>query len=215
MNRFTKILLSVFSLVTILSSWLLTPSQIQAQSVADECHDTCYSVPYFTTAQRDSCYQTCLDDNISTTSVDVCNDACSLYTGQDRQNCVNDCRDGRLNGTIFGQIETPPGVTLFNAQGTNGIGLIPFISNLIKLATIVAGLWVMINIILAGYIFITSSGDSSAYGKVKDKITMSVIGLIIIVAAYTITALVGLLFFGDAGYILSPNISGPTSTTTP
>ena len=126
-----------------------------------------------------------------------------------RQECIDKCM-------TFGTVEAPQGVQLFNSNSgaSNGIGLIVFISNLIKLATIVAGLWVMINIILAGYTFITSSGDSSAYGKVKDKITMSVIGLIIIVAAYTITAIIGLLFFGDASYILSPNISGPTSTTT-
>jgi hypothetical protein len=111
---------------------------------------------------------------------------------------------------IIGNVVPPAGVAVYNDKvGENGIGLLLFISNLIKLGTIVAGIWVMFNFISAGYIYITSAGDSSAHKKVSDQLTMSVIGLVIIVASYTIAGLLGLIIFGDPGYILNPQICGP------
>ncbi len=88
-----------------------------------------------------------------------------------------------------------------------------FVSNILQFATLAAGLWTLFNFVLAGYTYITSSGDSSAHGKVKDKITMSVLGIVIIVASYTAAGIIGLVFFGRADYILNPTISGPGPAT--
>jgi len=109
---------------------------------------------------------------------------------------------------VFGIIEAPEGVVKY-ANLDGGIGLIGFISNLIKVGTLVAGLWVLYNFIKAGFILLKSGGDTSAYGKVSQELTMSVVGLVVIVAAYAITGVVSLIVFGDAGYILNPTISGP------
>lgn len=116
----------------------------------------------------------------------------------------------------FGTVEPPEGVKQFNiaSGGETNIGLLLFITRLTQVFTIIAGIFVMFNFIMAGYIYITSSGDSSAHGKVKDKITMSILGLIIIVAAYTITALLGLFLAGDAGFFLNPTIPGPSTGPT-
>lgn len=114
----------------------------------------------------------------------------------------------------FGQVSPPPGVADFNAQvggGPNDIGLFLFFNSLITIFTVVAGLWVLLNLLLAGYQYITGSGDSSTHQKVRDRITMSVIGLVIMVSAYTIVGIIGLLFFGDAAFFLNPTITGPTS----
>jgi len=114
---------------------------------------------------------------------------------------------GAAGGTsVFGVINPPQGVDKYNAQvpGADGIGIIIFASNIIKLVTIVAGLIVFINFILAGYNYITADGNASAHEKARNQITMSVVGLILIVMAYTITALISLFVFGDAGYILNP-----------
>src|SRR5258708_24724100 len=114
---------------------------------------------------------------------------------------------------VFGQVSPPPGVDQFNKAagvgGVSGIGIILFISNLIKLATIIAGIWVLFNFITAGYIYITSGGDSAANNKVKDQLTSSVLGLIVIVGAYTVIALISYFLFHDPGYILNPSITGP------
>ena len=107
---------------------------------------------------------------------------------------------------IFGQIEAPQGVAQLNDQDESGMGLILFISNIIKIATIVAGVWTMFNFIIAGFTYITSANDSGKIAKIGESLTNSVVGLVIIVASYTIAAIIGLLIFGDATYIISPQI---------
>lgn len=108
---------------------------------------------------------------------------------------------------IIGKVDQPAGVAQYGDVSSGGLVL--FVSNLIKLATIVAGVWVLFNFITAGYIYITSQGDTAAANKVKDQITSSVLGLVIIVVSYTAIALISFFLFGDAGYILSPKIPTP------
>lgn len=117
--------------------------------------------------------------------------------------------------SVFGEIEAPAGVAELNDQaGTagNNIGLLIFISNMIKFATIIAGLWVMFNFISAGFTYVTASGDSGAYSKIGEKLSISVSGLVLIVGAYTIIGIISLLIFGDATYIINPDI--PTAIST-
>jgi hypothetical protein len=115
-----------------------------------------------------------------------------------------------IDNSVFGTIDAPPGVSAFNSAAPGGIGLIPFISVLIRIATIVAGLYVLFNFLTAGYDYITA-GDTKANQKVREKLTMSIIGLIIIVASYTLVALLSYILFGNPAYILSPTLTGPTA----
>ena len=110
---------------------------------------------------------------------------------------------------VFGRVQPPLGVDRYNAQSPDNLGIVLFISNLIKLATLIAGIWVLINFILAGYTYLNSAGDSGAHSKVRDQMTMSVIGLVIIVTSYTLTALISYVVFGDPGYVLNPQLQGP------
>lgn len=113
---------------------------------------------------------------------------------------------------VFGTVEAPPGVEQYNNDvGENGIGIILFASNMIKIVTIIAGLIVFLNLIIAGFNYITADGESAALKKVQDSVKNSVIGLFLIVISYTITAIISLAFFGDPGFILNPQISGPSS----
>lgn len=115
-----------------------------------------------------------------------------------------------VTDNVFGSVDAPPGIAQYNSAAAGGIGLIPFISNLIRIATIVAGIIVFLNFILAGYAYISSDGSSKVNEEVKNKLTYSVIGLLIIVASYTIIAIISLLLFGRADFILNPTITGPT-----
>lgn len=72
---------------------------------------------------------------------------------------------------------------------------------------IIGGVWAAVMILLAGYTFITSSGDSGSFQKVRSQLTNSIIGLFVIIITYTITAVISLILFGDAGFILNPEIS--------
>ena len=108
--------------------------------------------------------------------------------------------------SIFGSVQAPQGVAEFNQQVTGGVGIILFFSNLIKLIAIIAGLWTMLNFILAGFTYVTSADDPGKIEKIGSKLTLSVVGLGIIVASYTLAALIGLIFFGDATFIINPKI---------
>lgn len=112
--------------------------------------------------------------------------------------------------SIFGKIEPPPGVNKYqNPADSSEIGLILFLSNLVRLITIVAGIWTMFNFVLAGIAYISASGDAGKTEKAAKNITNSIIGLAIIAFSYTIAGLAGYLIFGDASYILNPQLVGP------
>jgi hypothetical protein len=117
---------------------------------------------------------------------------------------------GSAFNDTFGAIEAPQGVEEYNTlAGDGGIGILVFLSRFIQLIFVLAGIWVMFNFIIAGFIYMSAEGDAAATGKVKNKITMSVIGLVIIVSSYAIASVLGLIFFGDPNFILNPTISGP------
>ena len=109
---------------------------------------------------------------------------------------------------IFGTIKVPQGVEAYN-QKAGGIGLLEFFTVLLRLATIIAGLWVLLNFVLAGYSYITAQGNASAHTDVKNKLTMSVLGIIIIVVSQGAVALLGLIFAGNASFFLNPIIPSP------
>jgi hypothetical protein len=115
--------------------------------------------------------------------------------------------------SVIGKVTAPQGVDRFNRLAGGGnpdtIGLLLFLSYVLRVFTIVAGIWVMINFFIAAYDYINSGGNTQAHTKVKDRLTMSMIGLIIIVGSYTIAGIIGLVFFGDASFILNPVLQGP------
>jgi len=57
----------------------------------------------------------------------------------------------------------------------------------LNLVYVAAGIVAVIAIILAGYRYVTSMGDSAAVAKSKNTILYAVIGLVVIVLAFTIT----------------------------
>jgi len=121
--------------------------------------------------------------------------------------CLPGNRDIPIDDSnIFGTIEAPQGVSQLNDDSESGIGLILFISNLIKIVSVVAGVWTMFNFIFAGFTYVTQSGKSGEIEKIGQNLTNSVIGLGIIVGSYTIAAIIGLIIFGDASFIINPSI---------
>lgn len=109
----------------------------------------------------------------------------------------------------IGTIETPPGVDKYQSASGADIGIIYFASNLLKIFTVVMGIWVLFNIVLAGYIYLTGSGDAKAHQQVQTQVTNSIIGLILIVLSFTFAGLIGYIFFGDAAFILNPRLPTP------
>lgn len=134
------------------------------------------------------------------------NDGDEVWVLSNEANCGSSSIGGvAAPGAIY---EINNAVAAVQGNDADGIGIIIFISNLIRLFSIVAGIWAMFNLISAGYIYITSMSDTGATQKVVNNITMTVIGLSIIASAYIIAAIVSALMFGDPMFILQPELQG-------
>jgi len=92
-------------------------------------------------------------------------------------------------------------------------GLIIFLSNVLKLLIVLAGLFGLLNLILAGWGYIGSNGEPEKIKAAQAKMLNSLLGLIIIAASFTIAAIIGWILFGDVTMIISPKIYGPGGGT--
>lgn len=115
--------------------------------------------------------------------------------------------------SVFGQIKPPAvieeGYGVLGADAAAGGGLTGFLSNAIILLTVIGGIWALFNLVMAGFALITADGDAKEMSKAGEKMTMTVVGLILMVGAPLIAALIGLFVFGDATMLLQPTILGP------
>lgn len=94
-------------------------------------------------------------------------------------------------------------------DGTNGPGPLTLVSNVFQLVALAAGLLAMLNMILAGFRYISSNGDKNAVDTAKKQMYNSLIGMIIIVLSYSVGAIIGQLLFGSADFLFKPQIFGP------
>lgn len=112
--------------------------------------------------------------------------------------------------SIFGTIEAPQGVAEYNQAAGGGIGLLIFMSRIVQFIFVIGGIIVVYNFISAGFVYLTSEGDAKAHEKVKNQVTYSVIGLVMLVLSFGFASLLGALFFGNPTFFLNPTIQGPT-----
>lgn len=112
----------------------------------------------------------------------------------------------------FGNISPPPGVA---GYGTGATGIISIINIILRLLIIAGGIYALVNIILAGYGFMSAGGDPKAIEKSWAKIWQSLIGLLLIAGAFVIIAVISQILFGDATIILDPKIVAPGSGRNP
>lgn len=113
---------------------------------------------------------------------------------------------GECGSAVIGGIAAPAAIAKINS--TSGIGLLVFFSRVLSFGAIVGGIIVVGNFVSAGLMYITGAGNTDTHIKVRDKITYSVLGIIIIVSAYTIVGLIGLIFFKDVTFLLNPRLQG-------
>lgn len=87
----------------------------------------------------------------------------------------------------FGNINFTPKSSLASVTGA--------ISSVIGIMTVAAGIWFILIFLTGGFYWITSSGDKAKLHEARERITNAIIGLIIVVAGWSILALTG-QFFG-------------------
>lgn len=112
---------------------------------------------------------------------------------------------------VIGKISPPPFINLPGINTTTGqlTGPISLLNSLLKLVFIVAGLWAFLNLILAGFAFISAGGEPKNVTKAWDKIWQTLVGLLIIVASFLLAAIFGMLFFQSPTAILQPSFPTP------
>jgi len=110
---------------------------------------------------------------------------------------------------IVGTVESPLPPAYQGITEAQGGGLLLFVTNIIRLLFVVAGLYAFINLILAGFQYMGAGGDTKQLSAAWGKIWGSLLGLILVASSFALAALFGYLLFGDAGFILSPKIYGP------
>lgn len=98
---------------------------------------------------------------------------------------------------IFGSIDNPT-----EYQSAEGSGIFTLLNNIFKLTGVIAGIFFIVQLILAGYGYISSNGDPKKTEAAWAKITQSLIGLIIVASAFVIVSIIG--------SVLNINILEPT-----
>jgi len=89
----------------------------------------------------------------------------------------------------FGEV-APPSWLPSKYTSTNGQGLFTFISIFLSLATIIAGIYLIIQLITAGYLYLSANGDPKKIEIAGNKIWQSMIGLLIVAGAVTLASVI-------------------------
>ena len=109
----------------------------------------------------------------------------------------------------FGDIANPLSQVGSGGYGDVGSGLPSFFSNVLTIVFIGAGIFAFLNFIFAGFLYMQAGGNQEKIEKATMSINMSILGLVLMVAAGVLTGIISFLLFGDATAILKPKIIGP------
>lgn len=101
-----------------------------------------------------------------------------------------------------------PTSPLKNSSG--GSGLFMILGAMVQMMIVVAGLYTLWNLIIAGYGFLNAGGEAKYIEKAWAKIWQSLIGLLIVAGSFVLAAIFGYLIFGDASMLISPRVFSPT-----
>ncbi|MDD2225392.1 MAG: hypothetical protein PHP97_04520 [Candidatus Shapirobacteria bacterium] len=107
-----------------------------------------------------------------------------------------------LTNQLLAYTLTGPGIAV--TSGADSISTLEkIISSIIGILTIVGVIYFTIQIILAGFSLIASQGDPKEFQSSKKRLTTNVIGLVIIIIAYGLGALIASLLGMNSIFDLS------------
>jgi len=105
---------------------------------------------------------------------------------------------------IFGEIKPP--VTNAYFTGEKGSGIFLLLSNLFKVAGVIAGIFFVVKIIMAGFSYMSASGDEKKTAAAAATIWQSIIGLVIVAGAFVLAGVIGNILGLD---LLNPTLPNP------
>ncbi len=104
----------------------------------------------------------------------------------------------------FGSIKAPEGLGGNANNPAAGIGKL--IQTIIWVLIVGASIYALINLILAGYTFMSAGDDSKKVASAWAQIWQTMLGLAFAAGAFVLAAIFGQLIFGDPTFILNPRI---------
>ena len=109
--------------------------------------------------------------------------------------------------SIFGNVNQPPGINRYGnllEGGPSG-----FITSLLRLLIVVAGLFAVFNLVFAGYAFMSAGDDPKKVAGAWGKIYLSLLGLAVSAGSFVLAAIFGKIIFGDYYSLLRLRVFGP------
>lgn len=90
------------------------------------------------------------------------------------------------------------------AEARAGITFVRYFVSMWRAIITAGAVIVLVYFLWAGIEWITAGGDAGKVGKARDKMTQSIIGLVILVSSTVIVGFISRLFFGASFNILQP-----------
>jgi len=94
-------------------------------------------------------------------------------------------------------------ITAPNNLPATATGAETFVGLILQFLTIVGGLWFIFWIIIAGFNWITTEGKPDKLEKARTQVIHAIVGLVVLISAYALTALIGAILNVDF-FDLSP-----------
>ena len=108
----------------------------------------------------------------------------------------------KIAADIFGSIKPPSPVA--GVSGAEGIGRL--LNLVFRSLIVVAGIYALLNVVLAGYAFLSAGDDAKKVAGAWAKIWQSLLGLAVTAGAFVLAAIFGQLVFGRWDFIINPSI---------
>jgi len=102
----------------------------------------------------------------------------------------------------FGSINPPAGIS----EGDAGQNIGNLIQTVIWVLIVGAGIYALLNFVLAGYAFLSAGDDPKKVAGAWSKIWQTALGLLVAAGAFVLAAIFGQLIFGQWDFILNPTI---------
>lgn len=114
-----------------------------------------------------------------------------------------------LSASPFGTVELPAEITAKYPGGVEGGAIGKLLNIVLKSLIVGAGIYALINLVLAGYGFLSAGDDAKKIAGAWAMIWQSLLGLAFSAGAFVLAAIFGQLLFGDPTFILNPKLPTP------
>ncbi|KKP45950.1 MAG: hypothetical protein UR39_C0017G0007 [Candidatus Woesebacteria bacterium GW2011_GWA1_33_30] len=107
----------------------------------------------------------------------------------------------------FGTVDLPQGLDKFGSEP--GLAFGKLIQFALRGLIVVAGLYALFNLVLAGYAFMSAGDDAKKVASAWAQIYQTIIGLAVAAGSFVLAALFGQLLFDNPLFLLQPTIPIP------